>query len=305
MGTATITENTGAGLYKIKLTDETSGILAEIARKNAIVTEIDSLIPAATTAYDSAVSDYDTGYAALQSLIAELKVLRTSGSASEITAKMAEIRTKTTEVFGLDRIKNQKHRDLQALNTRKFNAEQDAAKWQAMYDALDDDIRDAWCVDYTDNLEVGATVGLAEINSEPKGTVNIYAGGAETDGISTPAIALDPPHFTTRRHQKPGWQKWQPTYRIGVITELDGDICDVALVPANSTEQGLEYQPGWPGVYLIPGERFQGGRTLKADIRDFALTSNGDSKIANTPALMADLQEVNDFGEREPVPAGY
>jgi hypothetical protein len=61
------------------------------------------------------------------------------------------------------------------------------------------------------------------------------------DGQLQPAAAGTPANIFRNWAMLPGWQKWKPTYRYGVITALDeeADTCAVPLDDAHSSQQGL------------------------------------------------------------------
>ena len=98
----------------------------------------------------------------------------------------------------------------------------------------------AWCADYTGDLS--GTVGTIEINGDPGAGVNIRPGYADDaahdpdrDGQSMNIRAMTPEQAFYNLAMMPGWQKWRPTYRAGVITEISGDTCNVTLDAANSS----------------------------------------------------------------------
>lgn len=102
----------------------------------------------------------------------------------------------------------------------------------------------AWCADLTENLS--GIVGTIEVPGE-RGTVLIqpgYDGNAaydsERDGVLQPSIAGTSESVYFNWALRPGWQKWWPTYRFGVITALSGDTCDLRLYNAQSSDQGLQ-----------------------------------------------------------------
>lgn len=102
--------------------------------------------------------------------------------------------------------------------------------------------RSVWCADYTEGAE--GDVATIEINAEPP--VTLIAPSA-------PPATSEDGEMIDRRVQSgaqvyfnaallPGWQKYQPTYRLGYITAIDreNDLCDVTLDQAKSSAQGLD-----------------------------------------------------------------
>lgn len=101
----------------------------------------------------------------------------------------------------------------------------------------------AWCADLTEDLT--GEVGLIEVPGEST-AFNIQPGhegnaayNAARDGQLTPTLAMTPAAAFYSLALLPGWQKWKPTYRYGTITSIDGDLADVALDAATSTQQAL------------------------------------------------------------------
>ena len=101
----------------------------------------------------------------------------------------------------------------------------------------------AWCADLTEDLS--GIVGTIEVPGE-RGTVLIqpgYDGNAafdsDRDGQLQSSWAGTPESVFFNWALRPGWQKWKPTYRFGTITSITGDNCNVRLLNAQSSDQGL------------------------------------------------------------------
>ena len=108
----------------------------------------------------------------------------------------------------------------------------------------DEDVS-AWCADLTENLT--GVVGTIEVPGE-RGVVQIrpgYGGGAAfsaaRDGQIRATMAGTPEAAFYNLAMLPGWQKWMPTFRHGVITAIDYalDTCSVTLDAATSSQQSL------------------------------------------------------------------
>jgi len=111
-------------------------------------------------------------------------------------------------------------------------------------DVPDDPVVAAWCADLTEDLS--GEVGTIEIPGERE-NVSIQPGhegnaayNAARDGQLQPAIAGTPESAFYNLALLPGWQKWKPTYRFGTITAVDGDICDVDLDAAKSSQKNMD-----------------------------------------------------------------
>jgi len=121
-----------------------------------------------------------------------------------------------------------------------------------------------WVSDYTQTLTAGQVVGTIEIPQEGIENTIIYPDrieGAgwelERDGFMQYRDAQSPEQVFYNAAVLPGWQKFKPKYRIGVINALnkDDDTADVTLVDARSSAQGLNINrytdlPGIPVNYM-------------------------------------------------------
>lgn len=100
----------------------------------------------------------------------------------------------------------------------------------------------AWCADLTEDAE--GEVATIEIPGENK-SVLIKAGaesGGSVDGQLLARELQSPAQVFFNAAILPGWQKWQPTYRTGIITALDfeADTANVTLDDEASSAQKLD-----------------------------------------------------------------
>lgn len=99
----------------------------------------------------------------------------------------------------------------------------------------------AWCADYS--LEKTGKVATIDINGE--GGLILVAPGApaptSADGALVSRELQSPEQVFWNAAVLPGWQKWKPMYRTGVITALDteADTASVELDAALSSAQNL------------------------------------------------------------------
>lgn len=108
---------------------------------------------------------------------------------------------------------------------------------------------DAWCATLTTDLSVGQEVSTIELNDETNPDNDqpfiIYPNGNNVGGRKVqPVISSDSMAIVYNLTALPGFQKWKPRYRKGVITKLNGDVCDVLLGDDLSSikgEHGVEY----------------------------------------------------------------
>jgi len=127
-----------------------------------------------------------------------------------------------------------------------------AAKEKLELDMPEDVEIDAWCADFT--VDLSGEVATCEIPNEfgrfreDVGHINIrpgYDGQSDydrnRDGQLTPFATMGVANSYLNRAILPGWQKWKPTYRYGVITDIDRDNnhCDIDLNAAESTQQDI------------------------------------------------------------------
>jgi len=133
----------------------------------------------------------------------------------------------------------------------------------------------AWCADLT--IDLSGEVATVEIPGE-RGTVQIrpgYAGrsayAAARDGQLQEAIASTPAGVFYNWAMLPGWQKWKPTARHGVISDIDtiNDLCTVTLEAATSSAQGLNVNQA-AVLYNVPVEYMECNATA---------FENGDSVL--------------------------
>jgi hypothetical protein len=106
----------------------------------------------------------------------------------------------------------------------------------------------AWCSDLTEDLS--GIVGTIEVPGERQQVlINPgFEGGAvydpARDGQLQPSIASYPASALYNLMLIPGWQKFKPTYRTGVIVadsiDFDANTCDVCLDPSYSSQQNLD-----------------------------------------------------------------
>ncbi|MGW8301313.1 MAG: transglutaminase-like cysteine peptidase [Desulfobacterales bacterium] len=166
----------------------------------------------------------------------------------------------------------------------------------------DDKTINAWCADKTDDLS--GNVGTIEIPGEDQ-YVNIQPGydnnaiyNATRDGQLFPAITNSPDQAFFNKAIFPGWQKWKPTYRYGIIRSIDtgADTCSVGLVSATSSQQALGVNQG-AGIalgdpdyeYQIDSDTVSGWEQFKADNPAHPLVTN----TGQPQRLAADQNLIN------------
>lgn len=103
--------------------------------------------------------------------------------------------------------------------------------------------RQAWCVDFTEDIPALAYSATCDIPGDPN-LVLLAPGGRAwqaSDGEFRARELLSPAQAFVNAAIYPGWQKWKPTYRWGTITAVDYDAnrVSVALFDQKSDAQRL------------------------------------------------------------------
>lgn len=167
-------------------------------------------------------------------------------------------------------------------------------------------ITSVWCADRTEGLS--GNVGTIEIPGEPQ-SFNIQPGYDENavynsgrDAQLFPAIACSADQAFFNKAILPGWQKWQPTYRYGIITLIDNfaDTCTVALLSAKSSQQNLNVNQGsgldiGVGDYTVTSDKVAGWEQFKDDYPTHALVTNTQNPVAleTDDSLINQIRQIN------------
>ncbi len=160
----------------------------------------------------------------------------------------------------------------------------------------------AWAADY--ETELSGEVGIINIPDEPDRFVNIKPGGAaydqQSDGDVFPIMAMLPETAYYNRGILPGVQRWKPQYRYGRITAINSaeSNCTVVIVPAYSSQQGLEINPPSNATLDSLGESSadpSGWDSFQERYPDSEIVTNTDpgSAVTLTESKLAQLQQVN------------
>jgi hypothetical protein len=117
----------------------------------------------------------------------------------------------------------------------------------------------AWCADLTEGLT--GIVGTIEIGCEWEKGINIHPGYGSTsdysearDGLHFPFRVLPVANAILNFALMPGIQKWRPTFRYGIISNIDSEAhtCDVSISDMSSYIKGLDvnYSKALAGVTI-------------------------------------------------------
>lgn len=253
MGKATILNNLGSGKYLVRLDLDTTAAQATrqiiFERINIVETET---IPALEADRAQAQIDFLAAQSELDVVIQRFSddeiTIEELSSAHQIFRLGAEIRRIQADV-----IFNQTQLELASLN-------EELKKLDALVDSI---VSEAWCADYTENLE--GEVGTIDIESELFENNTVQISGSEIVGgqknlkpvILRPGFFGDAKFNANRDGQfspinagsasaafynaalLPGLQKWYPGSRVAMVDKVSDETLDVTLNDAHSNYQNI------------------------------------------------------------------
>lgn len=232
MGKGTITGNLGEGLYTITVDSGQARADASILVLQIQLSDLDAQI-AATTSEKNAL---DAEVASLQAdYDAEIAAYVAAGPNAPTDALERALFALQFRVSG----RNQKATELQRLQADRSSSARRLNELQALN--LTQSVS-AWCVDYTANAT--GEVATIEIPGEPSRPFLIAPGGrapTAADGKLLAREVMTGPQAYFNAAILPGWQKFKPTYRRGVITAINiaNDTADVTLYDDRSSADAL------------------------------------------------------------------
>ena len=227
MGKAKIISGGPAGLYNIELVKETAKIAATIAAINARLPLLTKAIDAALLERTAAGNVLNTKRGALDGavgkwILKQMTADQVSVVQAAYLAALAIYNTKSVAYSLLQKEQESKTKEKTLL-----------------LKALEPEYRNnVWCADLTEDLAPGEEVGTIEVNGESSIAPIIYPGGEYDilpDAKLQPTQASTPAGVFYNLAIFAGWQCWRPTYRVGTITTISGDFCNVRLDIARSS----------------------------------------------------------------------
>lgn len=225
MGIAQILSGGTDGKYNIRLVKETA---KAALRKTALEAKLTALLAIITTKE----LEFYAALAVFEAKRALLTAAITAYNAGTVTINDVEKAQSDMMTAYKDHVEKQRAYNRLVLEETSLQKQLD------LLDLLfvNEDRANVWCADLTETLT--GEVGTIEVNGEkteiiimPEGDPGL--GKIQEAGAGTPAGTFY--NWAVR----PGWQKYKPTYRIGTITALTGDLCDIDLTPAASSDQNL------------------------------------------------------------------
>jgi hypothetical protein len=203
---------------------------------------------------DSDNSFGDEGQGALSNLQDEAKM--TESVSADIAVAYNELMKVAAELRALlnRQISIEKFRDMNQYRRESLEKRRE----QINAAAAPGDPQSMWCTDLTQDL-AGAVESIEikgaadQILIGPQGVSNIK-DDAGSPGVLTRPLAMSPAQCALAWALLPGWQKYRPTYRVGIIHDIDyeNDVADVTLDAATSAAQGLNINQEPTELAAIP-----------------------------------------------------
>lgn len=234
MGKATILANLGEGLYKVQQDRGQEKINARITKLQAQLTKVEQQI--VTVLNKRSQLDSQLIQARLNFQLATDEYV--AAVAGDPKASTTGWETAQKELLQLQAQYEESTRELEKLRANKTSTAKEITSLQSLNLVS---TFDAWCADYKDDAT--GTVATIEIPGEPQRTLIAPQAPAWTSaaGEVLAREAMTGPQAFFNAAILPGWQKFKPTYRRGVITAVDqtNSKANVTLLADPSSAQGL------------------------------------------------------------------
>lgn len=220
MGKATILSGGPNGDYQVRMDYGTATQTAMLARIEARLTVLTGLLTVALGELNLQEA-IEAGYlAAVEAAIAAY-VVATQANPVVATALTATLKAHSEAIQKLAKEVNktaQLRLAWQALKSEQTQLNKDKAYWQGL--SLSETVQ-AWCADMTEDAT--GVVATVEIPGENKRVLIAPAAPAHTAAAGELAAreVQSPGQVFFNAAILPGWQKYKPTYRRGVITSLN------------------------------------------------------------------------------------
>lgn len=241
MGKATILpsgdSNLPNGQYKVRIEKDNTRVEAEAKRIDFEVEALTPAIPDRYTAYEDAQNAHNNAKSDLDAVIQQSN----ESPNDDYSEKLTSATTAEREAYGNLLISKSGY---QAARLK-----QRALQGKKLYltARVTEDIRNVWCADCQRALsgEV-STVEIPNTDADilirpggPDGSGSVYS--ASRDGQLRSVASMSPAETAWNFTMFPGWQKWNPLYRLGQITTRipNNSKCGV-LLDATSTAQSLD-----------------------------------------------------------------
>lgn len=236
MGKGRIVSHEGEGQYVVEILHDRTAIEAELAQLTANIETWTTEKNEAQPVLDEAEAAFADAKVLLDAAInyrdedgnIDRERIATASKAASAAATAVQIAKLLVSV----------------LDGRLLEAQTRKAELEALPESPE---RSAWCADYS--LELDGEVATVEVPGEPEtvlvrpGFDDAAAWSASRDGQLAQRAGMRPDQLFWNAAVLPGWQKWKPTYRLGEITSIDGNLADVLLDNATSSADDLPINP--------------------------------------------------------------
>lgn len=250
MGRAKIISGGPAGKYNIELVKDLAPITAELAAIDARLAELSSAIDAALSRKNAAGADLDEKTAAMNAAVAEY---------ISDASKIEQVRAAQSACLAAQAV----YRDAVGAHSLLLQEKESKTERKKILQAasVTENRLGVWCADLTEDLPAGREVSTIEVNGEYRISPIIYPAGA-TDKLALsklqPVQASTPSGVFINQALFPYWQRWKPTYRIGTITSISGDSCDLTMDNNKSSHRKLALNPSPETLSAVPIEYMEG-----------------------------------------------
>lgn len=233
MGKGTIISHLGDAKYHVQLNFNRQ-------RAEQLISRLQSKISELSDDVASLEAEKSTAGDALESAQTEFTQAIMDGDISAIESTQKEY----LEAYNAYRIVSQ---NLSSKKTEKTSAEKRISTLQS--NLPEDIIIEAWCVDHSADLS--GEVGTIEVPGELQlvfirpGYYGEAAFYPARDGQLTPIVSTTPAATFYNLAMLPGWQKWMPQYRTGIVSAVNESFAtlDVGLKPFYSSQHNLSVNP--------------------------------------------------------------
>ncbi|MFW9899897.1 MAG: hypothetical protein ACFFDY_01260 [Candidatus Thorarchaeota archaeon] len=237
MGKGTIVNHIADGQYNIILDIDDSRAQQSIINLDASILQLNTTIIELHASRGTAWAMYDSAKSKMNIIINHY----ISGTATkeQVAAAVADTNSKYRLYVEYDRTWWGAQLRQKSLQKRKEYIENKLAE-------NPEPTVQAWCADLTEDLT--GNVGTIEIPNERTNDVQVRPGydgaaiySASRDGQLQQVVSSTAPGVYYNYAMFPGWQKWKPTYRVGIITaKPTQDTANITLDAATSTVQQLD-----------------------------------------------------------------
>lgn len=243
MTKAVILEQHGAGEYTIQVEDDTTRAQAQVDSIAQRLPNVELELLQAQVAVLDAEAALDQASNALDIAIAEV--------IADPDALISDDPRIEAGVQGVQ----QASINLWQVRRREANIQATRASLATQKTAIENSIAAStrspfrtFCADYTEDLPIDSAVAMCLVPGEDVGYVWTIRPGYEdkavwsyaVNGQLTPVWSVTPESCFYNLAMLPGWQRWLPTYRFGLITEIHDDgTADVLLDDARSSQKNL------------------------------------------------------------------